>query len=440
MRLRTALLGLFTISALVAAAPNAAPNALTPERHQQYLASFEQVWSTVRDRYWDPELTGLDWQKVHDELRPRMEKASSSEEARKVLSNMLASLNQSHFAILPAALYSDLQGSPEGHPEARHDGTSGLDLRVLNGHAIVTRVEANSPAAEQGVKPGWEVLAVNGKPCQPTLERIITNLKNTTSLDLIASRVVLSTLDGAQGSSVDVQFQAGSGSPVTLKLNRVMPKGHPVTFMNLPPMPFWAESRTLPGDVGYIQFNAWFEPETIQSAFQETLKDPAHLKGCIIDLRGNPGGIAGMAMGAAGWFVDEPGRKLGVMQMRGTAVKFVVFPRPASFSGPLAILVDGCSASTSEFYAGGMQDLKRARIFGTRTAGMALPSICERLPSGDGFQYAIAKYTSEGGHPLEGRGVIPDEEVRLTPSELLTGKDPVLDRALAWIRTQTPKP
>jgi carboxyl-terminal processing protease len=80
-----------------------------------------------------------------------------------------------------------------------------------------------------------------------------------------------------------------------------------------------------------------------------------------------------------------------------------------------------------------MRDLKRARIFGTRTAGAALPSLFERLPNGDGFQYAIANYVSEGGQPLEGVGVNPDEVASPTQQDLLTGRDVVMDRALAWI-------
>jgi len=84
--------------------------------------------------------------------------------------------------------------------------------------------------------------------------------------------------------------------------------------------------------------------------------------------------------------------------------------------------------------AGGLQDLKRARIFGTRTAGAALPSDIIRLPNGDGFQYAIANYISQGGQPLEGIGVTPDEEIRPTRRELLAGKDPALDAAVNWIQ------
>jgi len=83
-----------------------------------------------------------------------------------------------------------------------------------------------------------------------------------------------------------------------------------------------------------------------------------------------------------------------------------------------------------------MQDLKRARIFGTHTAGAALPSVFERLPNGDGFRYAIANYISEGGRPLEGIGVTPDQEVKLTRRQLLEGQDPVLNAAVSWIHQQ----
>ena len=102
-------------------------------------------------------------------------------------------------------------------------------------------------------------------------------------------------------------------------------------------------------------------------------------------------------MGMAGWFIAQPDQNLGTLYMRDTTLKFVVNPRLTTFAGPLAILVDGTSASTSEIMAEGLKDLGRARIFGTRTAAAALPSVFEKLPNGDGFQYAIANYISEGG-------------------------------------------
>jgi carboxyl-terminal processing protease len=138
----------------------------------------------------------------------------------------------------------------------------------------------------------------------------------------------------------------------------------------------------------------------------------------------------------AGFLVDKPDEKLGTMYMRDTALKFVVNPRAEVFTGPVAILLDGCSASTSEIFAGGLKDLGRARVFGTKSAAAALPSVIEKLPNGDGFQYAMANYISDGGKALEGNGVTPDVEVQLTRETLLSGHDAVVDAALEWIKKQ----
>jgi carboxyl-terminal processing protease len=169
--------------------------------------------------------------------------------------------------------------------------------------------------------------------------------------------------------------------------------------------------------------------------FEAALNKYAKAPGIILDLRGNPGGIGVMAMGIAGFFIDKEGQKLGEMKMRDATLNFVIFPRPTTYAGPLAILVDAGSASTTEILAQGLQDLRRARIFGTRTAGAALPSDIIRLPNGDGFQFAQASYTSEKGKVLEGSGVTPDVEVRQTQEALLSGHDLVIEAADAWIHS-----
>jgi len=170
--------------------------------------------------------------------------------------------------------------------------------------------------------------------------------------------------------------------------------------------------------------------------FGQTVQDCAKCDGLVIDLRGNPGGIGAMAMGMAGFLTDKPDQRLGTMYMRGATLKFVINPRAGAYTGPVAILVDRLSASTSEIFAGGLQDIGRARVFGERTAGAALPSVFARLPNGDGFQYAVANYISEGGQALEAHGVTPDVEVKLTRQGLLAGHDAVLEAALEWIRTR----
>jgi carboxyl-terminal processing protease len=182
---------------------------------------------------------------------------------------------------------------------------------------------------------------------------------------------------------------------------------------------------------------AFFDPAAVMKSLEVCVKEHRKADGFIIDLRGNPGGIGAMALGFGGWFIDKPDQKLGTMTTREGELKFVLNPRTEPFLGPLAILVDSMSGSTSEILAGGLQDLKRARVFGSTTMGAALPSHIVRLPNGDGFQYAFGNYVSFGGKPLEGIGVRPDVEVALTREALLQGRDPILDAAVEWIRSQS---
>jgi carboxyl-terminal processing protease len=433
MHVRLALLAL-TMSG---ACPAPAQPKLTPEQRQLNISSFEMVWQTVRDKHWDPKLGGLDWQAVHDELRPKVENAATMDDARAAMTEMLGRLKQTHFGIVPGEAYRELGTTGGDDKPEQGEGDPGIDVRVIEGHALVTAIEPDSPAASGGVKLGWEILRIDGKDVAAALRKIRDGLAGqATLLDLMQSHAVRSRLTGDAGKTVAIEFLDGKDKKVTLKLDRVRPRGKLTILGNLPPLHFWVESRKVQPDIGYVRFNLFFEPDALIAAFQAMVKECKECSGFIIDMRGNPGGIGGLALGVAGWFTDQKGQRLGTMYMRGASIKFALFPRPEPFLGPLAILVDGCSASTSEILAGGLMDLKRAHIIGTRTAGAALPSLFAKLPNGDGFQYAIANYISEGGQPLEGIGVTPDEEVKLTRHQLLEGQDAPLDAAITWIRKQ----
>jgi carboxyl-terminal processing protease len=107
--------------------------------------------------------------------------------------------------------------------------------------------------------------------------------------------------------------------------------------------------------------------------------------------------------------------------------------RVTPFGGPVAILVDSLTGSASECFAGGMQSIGRARVFGQRSMGQALPALFDRLPNGDTLIHAYGDFVTANGTRLEGRGVVPDEEVPLTREDLLAGRDAALERALHWI-------
>ncbi len=417
--------------ASLACAQNTGQPPLTASEKRLNSESFEVIWATIRDQYWDPGFGGVNWTAVHDELRPKIESAATMPQARAIMREMMGRLGKSHFALIPAGVYGDLDESGRGGA-----ANLGLDVRVLEGHAVVTAIDDGSPAAAQGVHPGWEILGIDGTPLGPGLNRIAEHYRESTMRELFLARSVLAKLSGAGGSKVQVQFLDGAGARVAKQMERTEPPGTLAGFGHLPPMHVWFKSRKLEGGIGYIAFNLFLDAARLMPEFGDALHSCAECAGIVIDIRGNPGGLGIMAMGMAGWFIDKQDQRLGTMYMRQGPLKFFVNPRLPTYRGPLAILVDGCSASTSEVFAGGMKDLGRARVFGTRTAGAALPSAIDQLPNGDAFQHALADYVSEGGRTLEGAGVVPDVEVKLTREALLAGRDPVLDDAIEWIHAR----
>ena len=175
-----------------------------------------------------------------------------------------------------------------------------------------------------------------------------------------------------------------------------------------------------------IRFNVWMP--AVDAQFQRAMDELRGADGMVIDLRGNPGGLAAMMMGISGHFLTER-QPLGVMKTRDSELKFVANPRLVSaggtrvqpFAGPVAILVDAMSGSATECFAGGMQAIGRARVFGQTSMGQALPALFDKLPNGDLLIHAYGDFVTADGTRLEGRGVVPDEIVALRRDDLLAG-------------------
>jgi len=407
---------------------------MTPKQQAANLESFDLVWKTVRDRHPDPNLNGLNWLGMYDQLRPEVELAPNMLVVRRIMEEMLRKLGTSHYAIIPASVYKQIDAAapPSGaNGTTPGDGSTGIVPVIIDHKAVVGSVAPDSPAARAGIKPGMVLEGIDGASVAPMLE--LYDVTKDAESQRIVQRSVTRKLDGPPDKGVMVDVVDASGVSKHVELARVDAEGTLVTFGNLPAIRLKFESRKLAGGAGYIRFNEFLDPVSIMPKFEAALKEFRAAPGVVLDLRGNPGGIGIMAMGIAGFFIDESGKKLGEMKMRDATLKFVIFPRPETYPGKLAILIDEGSASTTEILAGGMQDLGRARIFGTQSAGAALPSDIIRLPNGDGFQYAQASYTSEKGKVLEGAGVTPDEVVRQTQEALLAGRDLVIEAAEAWI-------
>ena len=405
-------------------------SSLSDEEKQKNLESFDEIWTTIRDEHFDPELNGLDWEAVRDELRPQMEQADSRAEAKRVLDDLLSRLGQSHFAVIPSEAYHQTSG-PGG--KGRGDGWTGIDLRIIDNQALVTKVAGGSPAAREGVAPGWIILSVDGIEIEPSLDEAREAIGEKSWLRGTLAGTVYDSLQGPIGKSSRVVFLDGNDERVSLRLTRSKPPGERYEVGHLPPVYTTFESRLVGDGIGYIAFRAFLNPTFVMDSFNDAMLEFSDTPGLIIDLRGNGGGMGVMALGMMSWLLGES-REIGIQTLRDTELKMITRPREEFYTGPVVVLVDELSGSGAEFFASGLQDKRRAYIIGNRTAGAVLGGNLKRLPSGDRFLYVISNYVSSTtGQGLEGVGVIPDLSIAPDRTTLLAGRDLALEAALDWL-------
>lgn len=150
-----------------------------------------------------------------------------------------------------------------------------------------------------------------------------------------------------------------------------------------------------------------------------------------------------MVSGVAGHLLDQP-TSLGQMQGRSMRLDFKANPRVVDGSGaqvgtirgPVAILIDGLSGSTSEMFAGGLVDIGRAEVFGHCTAGAALPATTHPLKNGDILLHAIADFRTPSGISIEGSGVCQRIGPAPTASDYAAQPEAELRDALRWIAAE----
>jgi carboxyl-terminal processing protease len=405
-------------------------------------ATFDTAWSAIYTTLWDTAVANHVWTQARSDLRPRALQAKTVEELRGVIQEAIHRLGYSHFEVIPGDVQERLSAS-----SARGTGEPGLEVRLVGAQVLVTRVDSGGPAFAAGVRPGWIVTAVNGRPVAQTLALLerIPEARQGRGRQLYAWSAVSGQLRGDPGSKLGVAFVDGAGRAVRKELTLRASTATMEKLGNLPPLPVTFEQRRLAlpggGSAGLIRFNYWLPVAIARlNAAVDSLRDA---DGMIIDLRGNLGGLGAMAPGFAGHFLDAPDT-LGIMRTRTQNMYFVVNPRRVDtqarpvhpYAGPVAILSDAMTGSTSEFFAGGLQQLGRVRVFGEPSAAQALPSLPQKLPDGDVLLHAMADFVGPRGQRFEGLGVTPEVPAPPTRAALLAGHDPALDAALAWIAGQ----
>lgn len=405
------------------------------------LATFDSVWRTVGASLGHRGVTRVDWSAVRRELRPAATVAGSNAHLRAIIDSMLRRVGESHFAVLPAH-QAGAPATPGGAARSAL-GTAAVAVRFVDRQLTVWRTDSGSAAHRAGVEPGATVERVD--------DFIVPELDVRDSVGLRRLAVLtgaMRALGGEPGTPIRIVLRSAAGIRREIVFDRDTARGPVVRFGNLPPLAAAFEARrvVLPDArcVDVLRFEYWLAP--VMPALDRAVDDARGCAGIVLDLRGNLGGVAAMMMGVAGHFMTEP-QSLGTMRTRGEELRFVANPRRATdagvavepFAGPLAIVVDGLSASTSEMFAAALQSIGRARLFGERTAGQALPAMATRLPNGDVLMHVIADFVAPNGMRIEGVGVNPDEVVPLRREEIRAGVDAPLAAALRWIGQARPR-
>ena len=440
------------------APPSASPSAQSDLSKRQ--EAFQIVWQTVNDLFYDPKFGGVNWAQVRDRYQPRVATVSSDHEFHLMLQEMLNELHQSHFMVVPREAIPKIRMTKERparetedaddssaadlEPEEPLDSLSykltdrlltgiGIDVRVLGGSAVVTRVESGSSAARAGLRPGFVIKKVGSR----SLDSVISEIERHPQWGAIIRPelpvfLIAGFINGEENSPVRLGYIDARNRLRTIRINRERLKGEMSPAIgNLPAMYVEFETKRLAGGVGYIRFSAFVPSlmEKLCGAFR-SLKDAP---GIILDLRGNQGGLMGMVGGLTGLLETEP-TLMGTMQMRGGRIPLFGFPQSAPYSGQLVILVDGSTQSAGEMFASGMKETGRATLVGVGSAGNTLPSEIKKLPTGAIFQYGFANFETQNGFRLEGQGVSPNVTVELSRKNLLRGGDPQLSAALSILR------
>jgi carboxyl-terminal processing protease len=347
------------------------------------LELFGQVFDVVRQYYVDkPDPTKL---------------------VQSALNGMIGHLDP-HSNYMDPHAFQDMQVETTGE-----FGGLGMEVTTENNAVKVVSPIDDTPASKAGILAGDIITQVDGTP--------VSDL----SLDTVVAK-----LRGPPGSKVTLAIQrAKVAKPIIVTLTREIIKNRPVS------------SRAEGGNVGYIritEFNELTTSELTDAIKALSAKIPANqMKGYILDLRNNPGGLLDQAVSVVNTFVNQG----EIVSTRGRNPDederyFAKAGGDLTNGKPLIVLINGGSASASEIVSGALQDQKRATILGTRSFGKGSVQTIMPLGADNGaLRLTTARYYTPSGRSIQAEGITPDiEVVQQVPKELQASQEEVSEACL----------
>jgi carboxyl-terminal processing protease len=301
------------------------------------------------------------------------------------LNGMLTSLDP-HSDYLNPDAYAEMQDQTRGEY-----GGLGIEITSEDGVVKVISPIDGTPAARAGIKPGDYITAVNGQ-----------------SVLGLSVNDAVKQMRGKAGESVTLTIARDKVDPFDVKLMRELIEPKSVTYH-------------AQGDDGYLRLSSFNEKATdeMKAAIDDLRAKNPHLKGLVLDLRNNPGGLLDQAVGVSDLFLNGG----EVVSQRGRdphdIERYNAKPGPKLGDLPVVVLVNSGTASAAEIVAGALQDRRRAEIVGLTSFGKG--SVQTVIPLRGGLDGAVklttARYYTPSGRSIQKTGIVPDLEVAETREE-----------------------
>lgn len=263
----------------------------------------------------------------------------------------------------------------------------GIEISLENGQVIVVAPIEDTPAFRAGLQPGDVILSIDGQPAQE-----------------LSLQEVVSRIRGAKGTEVELNIlHSDAKTPQTVRITR-----DAIPLISV-------KSKPLEDGYYWVRLTRFSERTTdeLKEALKQAIKDaqPEGLKGIVLDLRNNPGGLLDQAVSVSDIFLKK-GEIVSIKGREDNAQRsYYAKDQADDIDSPVVVLINAGSASASEIVAGALRDQKRALILGERSFGKGSVQNIIPLSDGSGLKLTVALYYTPNGSSIQAEGIVPDMEV-----------------------------
>jgi carboxyl-terminal processing protease len=301
------------------------------------------------------------------------------------INGMLNSLDP-HSAYLTPDLYKELQSDTQGR-----FGGLGIEITVKGGILTVVSPIEDTPAAKAGIKPGDQIFKIEDE-----------FTKDMSMVDAVKR------MRGLKGTKINLTIKReGAADLVEYSLVRDIIRVQSVRSRSLEP--------------GYVYVRlAQFQERSdrdLQRALEKLAAEKSGIKGLVLDLRNNPGGLLTQAVRVSDLFLESGMIVYTEGRIEAQKQKYFAQKDGSWLDFPIVVLVNGGSASASEIVAGALQDHKRAVVLGTKTFGKGSVQTILPLDDSSALRLTTARYFTPGGRSIQATGIVPDIVLDNAPAD-----------------------